>query len=163
MLEDEKRGTKLRGKRLHLSNDILHDASEIRSRLPELGLHPENSRQQISGIEITADQGIFLETLKSQRDQGRQAELLSNHDAEIFNRPYAQWFAPQRMARPHQRGGKVRLAPDLSLTFLKGLVSICIPANSIRSTMAPGHNKSPRVASSLAYCTSSSPIRVNLK
>jgi hypothetical protein len=60
---------------------------------PEFGRKPKNADQQIAAKKVTGRKRIVPEALQREWNQILHADVLPNHDAQIFNRELAKRHA----------------------------------------------------------------------
>ena len=78
--------------------------------LPELRIAAEHIHQQIARIKIILRQDVLLQHSQRQRGQVGQADVLPDHDPQVFGCEITQRLLPQLAAG----GDEVRLAGGMS-------------------------------------------------
>jgi hypothetical protein len=69
---------------------------------PEVSVNTQYRRQQIPWIVVTLGQRVCLKPLNGKWDQDWRADLLADHDPQVFDSELGEWLSAQLMASDHQ-------------------------------------------------------------
>jgi len=86
-------------------------AVQLRPLPPEVATDPKDGREQVARVKVTFGEWIFAQVLQRDRYEMSQADLLLDHQPQVFDGKLVDRLTPQRMAATYQPCGSLWCSP----------------------------------------------------